>query len=74
MIFLVAFPILLALGWVFFNIQGPAKQQLDNFGTSSGGEGGSYDDFRDFFSAPVKQGPWTRQTPMAERAGKQGSN
>ncbi len=68
-LFIVALPILGALGWVFLQIQGPAKEQIKSFGTSAGNEGSSNDDFRDFFAASVRQGPWTKQTPLAQRRG-----
>ncbi len=59
---LVFFPIVAAVGWVLIHISKPAREQLDRDFSMSGDEGSSYSDFRDMF-APVKNGPWTTQTP-----------
>ncbi len=63
MIFLVFLPIFAAIGWVLIHISKPAREQFSDFGTSTGNEGESLGDFRDYFSAPVKKGPWTQQAP-----------
>ena len=62
MIFLVFLPVVAAIGWVLIHISAPAREQLDRDFKMTGEEGSSYDDFRDMF-APVKEGPWTVQTP-----------
>ena len=58
----VFFPIVAAVGWVLIHISKPAREQLDRDFSMTGDEGSSYGDFRDMF-APVKEGPWTTQTP-----------
>ena len=66
MIVLVFLPVLAALGWVFFQISGPAFEQLDRDFAPTGDEGSTLGDFRDLFG-PVRKGPWTQQTPVAQR-------